>query len=198
MNRIAIFLCIVGFGVLVLYLTPKLCKGCKAPQNMSRVMFAAYALGNAYYTLLSRMTIPAAELEAKLARFFASKAAKIAPQVSISAVSESVQSGAEIEARVEDVVLPILDANSAFYSQGGNALNVLLYLPMGYLLPCVFPKLRDKPWLTVLVAFLISLATETLQGITNLGQFDVRDLFCNTMGALLGVMIYKLLLKGYS
>lgn len=160
-------------------------------------MFVAYALGNIYYTLFSRITIPAAELEARIARFFVRTVNETAPATSTAAVSNRLQSGTEIEAKVEEEILPILDASSAFYAQSINTLNVLLYLPMEYLLPCVLPKLRNKLWLTVLIAFLISLATEILQGVTNLGQFDVRDLLCNTLGALIGLTIYKVVLKDY-
>lgn len=161
-------------------------------------MFVAYALGNIYYTLLSRITIPAAEMEARIARFFVRTVNETALATSTAAVSDQLQSGTKIEAKMEEEILPILDASSAFYAQSLNALNVLLYLPMGYLLPCVFPKLRNKPWLTILIVFLISRATETLQGITNLGQFDVRDLLCNTLGALIGLAIYKVGIKGLS
>ena len=67
-------------------------------------------------------------------------------------------------------------------------LNVLLYLPLGYLLPFVSKKFR-RPSAILLIGFLCSLATELGQYYTKLGYFQVDDLICNTMGALIGGLI---------
>lgn len=70
-----------------------------------------------------------------------------------------------------------------------NWLNVLLnigmFSPLGILLPLLNKKLRK--WYRMLAAgFLTSLAIETFQYFAGRGLFDVDDLFCNTLGAMIG------------
>lgn len=70
-----------------------------------------------------------------------------------------------------------------------NWLNVLLNIgmfgPLGVLLPLLSEKLRK--WYRMLAAgFLTSLAIETVQYLAGRGLFDVDDLFCNTLGAMIG------------
>ena len=67
-------------------------------------------------------------------------------------------------------------------------LNVILYMPLGYLLPFVSKRLR-RPSLIILIGFLCSLATELGQYYTKLGYFQVDDLVCNTVGTLIGGLI---------
>jgi glycopeptide antibiotics resistance protein len=73
----------------------------------------------------------------------------------------------------------------------GIILNVLLFLPMGYLLPFTFRKLR-RIWRIVLLALAISLLTEVLQLSFAVGWFDVDDIINNTIGALLGAIIWRI------
>lgn len=73
-------------------------------------------------------------------------------------------------------------------------LNVLLYVPLGYLLPFVWPKLEKKR-VIVLIGFLCSCATEATQYIFRLGWCELDDIIGNTFGCLIGCLIYKLILK---
>jgi glycopeptide antibiotics resistance protein len=68
-------------------------------------------------------------------------------------------------------------------------LNVLLFMPLGYLIPLSFSKV-DRWWQVLLIGFLFSLLIETVQLITRLGWFDASDLLHNTLGALIGYWIY--------
>lgn len=79
-------------------------------------------------------------------------------------------------------------------------LNILLYMPLGYLLPFVFPRLmRIRRALKVLsitlIGFFFSLATETVQLYFHLGSFEVDDLFNNTLGCLIGCILYLWIMK---
>jgi glycopeptide antibiotics resistance protein len=66
-------------------------------------------------------------------------------------------------------------------------LNVMLYVPFGYLIPYVFAWFRTKPRLRVTAAcFLISLLTENIQLVTKVGFYDLNDLVTNTLGGLVG------------
>lgn len=72
-------------------------------------------------------------------------------------------------------------------------LNVALFVPLGILLPCLWKRFRSGK-ATVLEGFRISLFIELSQMITSRAT-DVNDLMANTLGALLGFFIAKLLMK---
>jgi len=77
-------------------------------------------------------------------------------------------------------------------------LNIIMLMPFGFL----YPIIKQKKLLhTVAAAFLFSLAIELFQLmvtvlITNYRSFDVTDLITNTLGGLIGYLIY-LLLKSF-
>ena len=68
-------------------------------------------------------------------------------------------------------------------------LNILLYIPLGYLLHYAFPRL--KWWMIVVTGFLLSGLTETIQLFFKLGLCEVDDLISNTMGTVIGVGAYR-------
>lgn len=69
--------------------------------------------------------------------------------------------------------------------------NLMLFVPIGILLPCLWKKLRIGGW-CILAGFAISLFIEVTQLITGRGYFQVDDLLTNTLGAAVGYGIYKL------
>ncbi len=88
----------------------------------------------------------------------------------------------------------------AFYLGGGEspqaalrnvAGNVLAFLPMGFLVPMVFPKLRRMR--SILAAsFAMSLALEIAQLLTGMGGFDVDDILLNVVGAAISGLAFGL------
>lgn len=70
--------------------------------------------------------------------------------------------------------------------------NILLFVPMGILLPLVFPGLRRVRRIAV-TTLVISLALEVVQLVTGLGVFDVDDLILNVSGAVLGAAVSRVL-----
>jgi VanZ family protein len=83
----------------------------------------------------------------------------------------------------------------------GLFLNVLLFVPMGAMLPGAVPFLagrvktdathrrpakRGFPWKALLVCALLSFLVECVQYVTGLGAFDADDLLCNLVGAVIG------------
>lgn len=74
----------------------------------------------------------------------------------------------------------------------GNVLgNVLLFIPMGIFLSLHRPsKSGLKHFLMVI---LTSSLVEVLQGIFRIGVFDIDDILLNSLGGLIGILIYKLL-----
>lgn len=63
--------------------------------------------------------------------------------------------------------------------------NVIAFVPMGFLLPLLAPRLR-KAWHAAGVAFAASLTLELIQLLTGIGAFDVDDLLLNVLGAVAG------------
>ena len=70
-------------------------------------------------------------------------------------------------------------------------LNIMLFVPMGYLLPYVFGWFRANARVrTVVACFILSLATENLQLIFRRGFYDLDDLLSNTLGGFIGQMLF--------
>lgn len=66
-------------------------------------------------------------------------------------------------------------------------LNILLLLPIGFLLSSVCQKNK-----IALIGFTMSLVIEFLQLISMRGTFEVSDILLNTLGIFLGIKLYKL------
>lgn len=76
-------------------------------------------------------------------------------------------------------------------------LNILLFVPLGFLLPIYSNKLK-KSYIVISIGFLVTLAIETIQYLTRVGIFEIDDIFNNTIGTLIGYllfMIYKNIMK---
>ena len=72
----------------------------------------------------------------------------------------------------------------------GNLLgNIIGFLPLGFLMPLLFVRLRFFIWATMLV-FFTSLGFETIQLISGVGVFDVDDLLLNTIGGMIGYLLF--------
>ena len=70
-------------------------------------------------------------------------------------------------------------------------LNIMLYIPMGYLLPYVFEWVRAKVKIRpVFCCFLLSFLTENLQLVFKRGFYDIDDILANTFGGLIGQILY--------
>lgn len=72
-------------------------------------------------------------------------------------------------------------------------LNIIMMVPLGFILPIVFKSLR-KCWKTVLSVMVISACIETFQYFIGRSA-DVDDLIMNTFGGLVGYGIFALMNK---
>ena len=72
--------------------------------------------------------------------------------------------------------------------------NILMFIPFGILVPLTFRKLSRILHCTA-TAFLCSLLLETTQLITERGFCELDDIVTNTIGALIGYLLYKILLS---
>lgn len=69
--------------------------------------------------------------------------------------------------------------------------NIIMFIPLGFFLPRVFPKL-GKLWRTLLVTVLSISLIEALQLFTLLGSCDIDDLILNLIGSAMGYGLHKL------
>lgn len=69
--------------------------------------------------------------------------------------------------------------------------NILLFIPLGFMLPCIWKK-YEVLWKTALSGITFSLIIELSQ-LFNRRVTDIDDLLMNTLGALIGWVIFRLL-----
>ncbi len=69
--------------------------------------------------------------------------------------------------------------------------NVAMFVPLGFLLPGVFPKLRSF-WRLCLTAGLLICTVEIFQMLLLVGSCDVDDLILNLVGVSMGYGLYRL------
>lgn len=69
--------------------------------------------------------------------------------------------------------------------------NIILFIPLGFLLPCCFAKCRRYRY-TILSVAILSLTIELIQGIARIGLFEMDDIIHNTLGACIGAGLYAI------
>lgn len=72
--------------------------------------------------------------------------------------------------------------------------NMALFLPLGVLIPCLL-KRNNKEKTTMLIGFSSSMLIEIIQLIGKLGELETDDIIANTLGVLVGLLIYKVIFK---
>lgn len=80
----------------------------------------------------------------------------------------------------------INDRNNAFVIE-----NILLFIPYGFLVPWVVPGFRNL-FSCLLLGLTTCLGIEYMQLITARGYFQVDDILTNTLGTILGYIIFKI------
>lgn len=68
--------------------------------------------------------------------------------------------------------------------------NLLIFLPMGLYLPCIFKKFRTLGHFFIGI-FIILVFGEVLQLLLRRGSFDIDDMILNVIGATIGFIIWK-------
>lgn len=71
-------------------------------------------------------------------------------------------------------------------------LNILLFVPFGFLIPCVNPHHLSKMGFSMLGGIAASVLIEGTQLITGLGCCDIDDIIANSVGAMIGYGLYRL------
>ena len=70
--------------------------------------------------------------------------------------------------------------------------NIIMFIPLGFLLPKVFPKLSSLPRVLLATAVIIT-AVEIIQLFTLVGSCDIDDLILNVVGSAIGYWFHKLI-----
>ena len=73
----------------------------------------------------------------------------------------------------------------------GILLNILLFVPFGFLLPW---KIKNEK-IAMLCMFLFVCISEAAQQIFVVGVFDIDDIILNLIGAGMGVLMYRVILR---
>ncbi|MCI0502732.1 MAG: VanZ family protein [Fusobacteria bacterium] len=69
--------------------------------------------------------------------------------------------------------------------------NILWFMPLGFLLPCIYIKLTDLRKI-LLICFLVSLSIEVAQWFLNTGISDIDDIIFNVAGGIAGFYLFKI------
>ncbi len=77
-----------------------------------------------------------------------------------------------------------------YASRSCIVLNILLFVPLGYLVPLCIRK-TDKWYLILAIGIVFSAIIETMQLITHRGWFDVDDTLHNGVGTIIGWLCYR-------
>lgn len=72
--------------------------------------------------------------------------------------------------------------------------NICVFVPFGLCLPKLFERCRKLISVAIL-SLELSLVAEVIQLVTRVGSFDVDDLLLNTIGGILGYLVYKVFAK---
>ncbi|WP_062496265.1 VanZ family protein [Paenibacillus sp. 32O-W] len=74
--------------------------------------------------------------------------------------------------------------------------NILLFVPFGFLIPIIFLSTQKKPGIeataVIILGLLTTLTIEILQRFVALRIFDIDDIILNTIGVIIGYLIYRL------
>lgn len=72
-----------------------------------------------------------------------------------------------------------------------NIMNVVVFIPVGFLLGCMSQRFRW--WMILLIGFCMSLSIESMQFYLKRGFAEFDDVFHNTLGCLIGFMLVGIL-----
>ena len=174
------------FVLLIVFLVPqgvKLCRTSKAKNIYHSILLFIYGGGILWLTLVNRFELDVARVRfepfyvLRLLTNCAFKTNKYPAYICRNALKNSKRLFDSIHATpIEDLLL-----------------NVILFMPLGFLLPYIWPKLNF--WKTVFLSFCLSTAIETTQYIAHWGCLDIDDIFNNTLGACIGYSCWALYKK---
>ena len=158
-------------------------RGRGSVRGISFIVFIIYVFGNLSFTLLNREVMSDQAIVLRPTSDFQN-----AFYLDLGLIGT-------IRRLVNEGVGPVRDTSPI--NRGRMArevfLNILLYVPLGYLLPFVFKSLRGHILLITVLGLICSFATEFAQLTYHIGCFQVDDIVCNTIGTLIGAILGSVL-----
>jgi glycopeptide antibiotics resistance protein len=79
---------------------------------------------------------------------------------------------------------------------GEIILNVVIFVPLGIYAGVLFKRWTFR--INLLFFFLTGLMFEVLQFILKVGAFDITDIITNTLGGIIGLMVFTTIEKSFS
>ena len=185
MKQVLLLTIAIIIGLLLIPLIACLFKNTKIKSLYHRIIFILYGCSVLYFTLFCRTISDTIQL-----RFHPLLTYKQAflcwrgdPSISQSICRAILRSSKNILHVTKNS--PIED----------SFLNILLFIPFGFLAGYVFKK--TSFWKVLISATLISTMIELVQAISRLGCCDIDDVINNTLGTLLGWILYRCQKKFY-
>lgn len=81
--------------------------------------------------------------------------------------------------------------NMASYFLLNVVMNIAAFMPFGFILPIISNR-KQKLGQIFLLSFELTLSVEIMQLVMKVGIFDVDDIFLNTLGGILGYLMFLL------
>jgi glycopeptide antibiotics resistance protein len=75
-------------------------------------------------------------------------------------------------------------------------LNILIFVPLGLYVGVLFKKLTTAR--KIFSFFMVSLFCEVCQFVLRIGAFDITDIINNTLGGIIGLLLFKVLEKTFN
>ena len=146
-------------------------------------IFAIYGLAVAYLVFFSRIATEEYQIHIALMDDFRTA---ITFDTTYVGVLDSILENGLMEGLSNIHIENIADISQVY-------LNIMLFIPFGYLAPYCIARFRTRPILRPTVAgFMLSFVIENLQLVFKRGFYDADDLLSNTIGALLGAVFYRI------
>ena len=157
------------------------------PASQAAVIMAVtaflYFLGCAAVPGLKKKMTKAGAVSGLLLSFYISQV------IGITILNRNMTEEARYDLNLMDVYRIALNGNEVFFTQLLG--NVLMFIPLGILMPVCFEKVRGFIRILIL-SFFCSSFIETTQLLTHTGLFELVDLINNTLGGCIGYLIFKI------
>jgi glycopeptide antibiotics resistance protein len=96
---------------------------------------------------------------------------------------------------VWNMAVNLRDGDRRLVTLAGAVANVALFVPLGFLLPLLLPRL-DRLWRTVAAGLALSTLIELSQvAFPGVRRADVNDVLTNTLGTAVGYLAYRLVAR---
>jgi glycopeptide antibiotics resistance protein len=91
-------------------------------------------------------------------------------------------------------IVPYVLGHKGWIIAGVNLIgNIVLLIPVGFLIPFIFPNITWKKSLAI--ALSSGLLFEILQTVLNVGIFDIDDVILNALGTMIGYWAFIILIR---